>query len=89
MCDRIRELGASERKLLVRVEDLMEQAAAPSALLSRQRQEERLRMLREDVQSLVRSLPSKTAANPQALSVAAYRAVLRCRPWVCKSEVCH
>nr|XP_023653026.1 myosin-14-like isoform X2 [Paramormyrops kingsleyae] len=50
--NRIRELGASERKLLVRMGDLMEQVAAPSAAVSRQRQEERLGMLREDVQSL-------------------------------------
>ncbi|XP_048827167.1 restin homolog isoform X3 [Brienomyrus brachyistius] len=50
--NRIREPGLSERKLLVRVEDLMEQAASQSAAVSRQRQAERLRVLREDVQSM-------------------------------------
>ncbi|KAJ8390254.1 hypothetical protein AAFF_G00108230 [Aldrovandia affinis] len=50
--NRIKELEVSERSLLVKVDDLTVRSGAPCPVAPRQRQEDKLHMLREEVHSM-------------------------------------
>ena len=60
-CFRIKELELSERRLLVKVNDLSDRSLPHSA--PRQRQEEKLHMLREEVRSMVSTSRDQAARH--------------------------